>query len=261
MSKRKKIPKNISIAGVEVDLTKSRDENWAMIEKAIEDSFSATGLYDSLMKRSAPNGTKDAWGMFVSVIARIIAFFYGIFFMATAHRKAPILLSARKKLDEYYYDTLTQIQVNQAKLREQIQRLDKEIMEIDSEIYKWDAEKHNPDMTESYMQELEMMQNRFESEKALRKAKTDLLLKCLAQAEKIEKAYKMELSMHESRIKLEKLRLSGDDDLAVVIASDAKIQVLKSYVLQLKTTQEDVLKEEDYQRIIEMERAIERIEI
>ena len=261
VSKRRKIPKNVVIAGVEVDLLQSREENWTKIEQAVHDSFSSKGLYKSLMKRVAPTRTKDAWGKFVSVIVRIVSFFYGLFFMSTAHRKKPILASVKRKLDEYYFDTRTQIQISQAKLRKQIQKLDVEVADIDNEIYNLEDKQRNADLTEMHQQELEMMHNRFLAEKELRKAKISLLLKCLEQSEKLEKNYRLELSMQESRIKLEKLRMGGDEDLSTAIEADSKIQILKGYALQLESTQEDIIKEEDYQRIIELEREVERIVI
>ena len=90
----------------------------------------------------------------------------------------------------------------------------------------------------------------------------ELTHKSKEQLHKILKAYEIECSIQKSRIKLQSLELQTDASLSNALEVNEQIQVLKQYVLMIEETQQNAWEEEeDYRKIISLEKSLERISI
>ncbi len=258
MSRLKKQKAPEIIAGVTIDLLLPYEDLQARLEQAVEDSYSSKALYQRLLHRAAPQGTKDVWGKVAAFFARIISFFYGLYLWGRQEQKEAAKAITLEKLERYFYRTDTQIKIQEQKIARDIHRLDTEILDIENEMYHLESEQQVAQKT-YHQQELEMMKNRFWAEKDLRKAKLELLFKYAEQLKIIERHYQREKSLQASRIKLEKLQLSGDDDLANLIEADEKIQVLKERLLLVGTAYDDTIKASDFEKIALLESQLKKL--
>lgn len=256
--RRPKKAKPITIAKVPIDLTQSYDENWEALAQKIESLYTRQGIYENLLRKSFPYREKKNIPAFSKFLVKVVAYciYFGNSFKAKSKDK--ILEHAKEKLDEYWYDTETRIQINLEKAQDQIDKLEEELVDIESHIY--GLKDINP-QTEMHEQEIYGMSMRFEMEQELCKARLALAKKSRQQLIKIENAFEVSLQLENSRQKLQSLEAKSDETLSNSIEVNAQIEVLKEYVLMIEEAQEDAKKEEDYQKVLSLELELTKMKL
>jgi hypothetical protein len=254
----KKSPKKMTIANVPIDLTKSYEENWEAVEYKVESLYSREGIYKNLLKKSFPLKEEKDISAFSKFWVRFVAFFMSLGNSLKAQSKDKLLEHAQEKLDEYWFDTATRIQLNLEKAQAQIDKLEEESIDIEAHLF--DLKDIDP-QTEMHEQEIYGMSMRFEMELDLCKARLALAKKSKQQLLKIQKAYEVNQQLESSRQKLISLESKSDETLSNSIEVSAQVKVLNDYVLMIEEAQEDAEKEEDYQKVLSLEEELTKMKL
>lgn len=250
--------KPITIAKVPIDLTQSYEENWEAVAQKIEGLYMRQGIYQNLLQKSFPLKQEKDIPAFSKFLVKLVAYFIYLGSRFKAKPKDKILEQAKEKLDEYWYDTETRIQINLEKAQDQIDQLEEELVDIESHIYEL---KDIDPQTKMHEQEIYGMSMRFEMELELCKARLALAKKSKQQLIKIEKAFEVNEQLESSRKKIQSLESKSDETLSNSIEVSAQIEVLKEYVLMIEEAQEDAEKEEDYQKVLSLEKELSKIRL